>query len=234
MLVQAIDDANAEEEMARIQWSLNAPRHDWPATNLLLQGKPCLRAADIARRDWVVLDIDRKKPSGRRGLEPQILELCHTLRVEFDIPWPLVVSTGRGLNLYWRAGWDTEGEPDFHALCKGLDAAFGDDDISIDDASSPERGFKVPGTWAKKYAPPLPVFFYDIEHAVDKDTSPAVPQEKWRDLIDSLRGLGWLPEESRAPKSDGKGAPVAEGFDIYDFCDAYGIEILAEHGDRFA
>jgi len=36
-----------------------------------------------------------------------------------------------------------------------------------------------------------------------------------------------------ARPSIGFGAPVAEGFDIYDFCEAYDIEILAENGDRF-
>lgn len=224
-----VADADKEPGMARIQWSVNAPRTHWESRNMLEQGKSALHKADIARRDWVVLDIDRAPGLPSAG-ESEIHELCHNLLVEFEIPAPLVISTGRGLNLYWRAGWAIEGEPDFHALCRGLAACFNVEGISIDDASSPERGFKIPGTMARKTDDPAtwkPVYILNPDIA-----TPVVPQSAWQAVIESLRADGHIKAETRTARA-GFGAPVAEGFDIYGFCEAYSIEILAEYGDRF-
>jgi hypothetical protein len=224
--------ADNEPGMARIQWSLNAPRPHWESRNMLEQGKSALHKTDIARRDWVVLDIDRAPGLPPAG-EPEIHELCYNLLVEFEIPDPLVISTGRGLNLYWRAGWSIEGEPDFHALCRGLAACFNVEGISIDDASSPERGFKIPGTMARKTDDPAtwkPVYILNPDVA-----TPVVPQSAWQAVIDALRADGHIEEESTAQTSgDGsRGAPVSQDFDIYDFCEFFKIEILGERGDRF-
>ena len=59
-----------------------------------------------------------------------------------------------------------------------------------------------------------------------------VPQSAWQAVIESLRADGHIKAETRTARA-GFGAPVAEGFDIYGFCEAYSIEILAEYGDRF-
>src|SRR5271168_2721176 len=227
-----VTDADKEPGIARIQWSVNSPRPYWESNNMLERGKSALRKTDIVRRDWVVLDIDRAPGLPPAG-EPEIRELCHNLLVEFEIPAPLVISTGRGLNLYWRAGWEIEGEPDFHALCRGLAACFNVEGISIDDASSPERGFKIPGTMARKTDDPAT---WKLVYILNADVvTPVVPQSAWQAVIDALRADGHIEEESVAHTSgDGsRGAPVAEDFDFYDFCEFFDIEILSEHGDRF-
>ena len=80
-----VADADKEPGMARIQWSVNAPRTHWESRNMLEQGKSALHKADIARRDWVVLDIHRAPGLPSAG-ESEIHELCHNLLVEFKSP----------------------------------------------------------------------------------------------------------------------------------------------------
>jgi hypothetical protein len=227
LLFEAVADANSMPEIARIQWSINTPRSDWRVGNFLERGKSALCKADIAQRDWAFLDFDRAP--GASAMDEY--DMAHVLRylAEFGIPEPLLISSGRGLNSLWRAGWSIEAEPDFHVLCRGLADKFNDEYITVDDATSPERGAKIPGTQARKTDDPAawkPVSILNLNV-----TTPAVPQSAWQAVIDALRADGHVKNLVRP--SNGFGAPVAEGFDIYDFCEAYGIEILAEHGDRF-
>ncbi len=226
-LFEAVADANSMPEIARIQWSLNTPRSDWKIRNVLERGKSALCKVDISRRDWVFVDFDRAP--GFSAMDE--CDVAHVLRylAEFGIPEPLLISSGRGLNSLWRAGWSIEAEPDFHALCRALAHKFDDEYITVDDASSPERGTKIPGTMARKTDDPAawkPVYILNPDVA-----TPVVPQSAWQAVIDALRADGHVKELTRL--SNGFGAPVAEDFDIYDFCEAYDIEILAEHGDRF-
>jgi hypothetical protein len=142
------------------------------------------------------------------------------------------------LNLYWRAGWDIASEPDLHTLCRGLAAAFNNENITVDDVTSPERGFKVPGTFARKVDPGQPVYIYDLDYILGKGfprSIPAVPQERWQAVIDALRNDGWLDQEEAAAKTRGdgnRGAPMHEDFDFGDFCEFFNIEILSERGDK--
>lgn len=222
-----VAEADKEPGIARIQWSLNAPRLGWKARNVLERGKSALCKVDIAQRDWVFIDFDRAP--GFSAMDDY--DVANVLRflAEFGIPEPLLISSGRGLNALWRAGWSIEGEPDFHALCHGLADKFNDEYITVDDATSPERGAKIPGTMARKTDDPAtwkPVYILNPDVA-----TPVVPRSAWQQVIDALRADAHV--EKLAAPSNGLGAPVAEGFDIYDFCEAYDIEILAEHGDRF-
>lgn len=227
LLFENIADADREPGVCRVQWSLNTARSDWTARNLLERGKNALSKADIARRDWVFLDFDRAP--GFSAMDED--DVAHVLRylADFAIPGPLLISSGRGLNALWRGGWSIEAEPDFHLLCRGLADKFNDEYITVDDATSPERGAKIPDTMARKTDEPAawkPVYILNADVA-----TPAVPQSAWQAVIDALRADGHVKELARPSK--GFGAPVAEDFDIYDFCEAYNIEIIAEHGDRF-
>lgn len=218
--------ANTETEISRIQWSLNTPHSDWSARNMLESGKRALGKADIARREWVFIDLDRA-PGFSAMDEDDVAHVLHYLS-EFGIPTPLLISSGRGLNAFWRAGWNIDGEPDFHALCRGLAGKFNDKYIIVDDATSPERGAKIPGTMARKTDDPAtwkPVYILSPNVA-----TPAVPQRAWHAVIEDLRSGNHVKETVRP--SNCLGAPMDEDFDIDEFCDAYGIEILAERGDR--
>jgi hypothetical protein len=230
LLMQSIGDAIAEVEIARIQWSLNTPRPDWKVDNVLLQGKPCLRATDIVRRDWVFLDFDRPA-----GLEPMIG--WDVFPILANLGWlgvgnPLLVSSGRGINALFRAGWNFANETvDFHVLCRALAHKFNDEDLTIDDATSLERGCKVAGTMARKTDDEStwrPIVTLNPDASLTN-----TPQSAWQVVLDDLRKDGHVLPPKREFSSDGKGAPMAEGFDLCEFCEAYDIEILGDHGDRF-
>jgi hypothetical protein len=229
-LFENIADADREPGVCRVQWSLNTPRADWKVRNRLKRGNNALSKEDIVRRDWVFLDFDRPA-----GLEP--MNGRDLLPILANLGWlgvgnPLLVSSGRGINALFRAGWNVTDETvDFHVLCRALAHKFNDENLTIDDATSLERGCKVPGTMARK--------------TDDESTwrpvvmlNPGAPltdtlQSAWQAVLDDLRKDGHVLPPKREFSSDGRGAPTAEGFDIYDFCEAYAIEILSESGDRF-
>jgi hypothetical protein len=225
-----VADADKEPGVCRVQWSLNTPRADWKSRNRLERGNGALGKGDIVRRDWLFLDFDRPA-----GLEPMsgldVLPILANLG-SLGVSNPLLVSSGRGINALFRAGWNIADETvDFHVLCRALAHKFNDENLTIDDATSLERGCKVPGTTARKT---------DDESAwrqvvmLNPDAPLTnTPQSAWQAVLDDLRKDGHVLPPKREFSGDGKGAPMAEGFDIYDFCEAYDIEILSESGDRF-
>jgi hypothetical protein len=225
-----VADADKEPGVCRVQWSLNTPRADWKSRNRLERGKGALGKGDIVRRDWVFLDFDRPA-----GLEP--MNGWDVFPILANLGWlgvgnPLLISSGRGINALFRADWSVADETvDFHVLCRALARKFNDENLTIDDATSLERGCKVPGTMARKTDDERawrPVVMLNPDAPLT-DT----PQSAWQAVLDDLRKDGHVLPPKREFSNNGKGAPMAEDFDLYDFCEAYDIEILAEHGDRF-
>jgi hypothetical protein len=145
-LYENIDAAMQEPGMERIQWSINTIRDDYPVTNSLQPGGSAVGKADIAWRDYVYVDFDLK--TGPSLDERDIAEPLRYLK-GFGSSSPVIVSSGRGLNVLFKAGWKLAEETvDVAAFLKSLAIMFaGNARFAIDPATaSPERGIRVPGT----------------------------------------------------------------------------------------
>lgn len=94
----------------------------------------------------------------------------------------------------------------------------------MDDATSPERGVKVPGTFARKDKD-RPVALLGVLRTsgekgdkVTMDGEPLpIPQERWTVLLEALRADGFKGARRKAGRYDGKGARMHPDFELESF-----------------
>ena len=114
---------------------------------------------EIARRRWLLIDVDAKRPTGISSSESEhneALKRASTIASFLSLygfPQPMINDSGNGCHLMYRI--DEENSPEvrdeIQTFLHALAAMFSDDKCDIDKSVfNAARIWRLPGTWAKK------------------------------------------------------------------------------------
>jgi hypothetical protein len=120
--------------------------------------------ADIAHRDWLLIDIDRVKPTGAKHRYPAgIDEIKHAVALgksiescmaEYGWPQPVRVFSGNGIHAYYplsKLPNDDDAADLLKRLLRGLASEFDNEHVEVDTSvHNASRLTKVIGTIARK------------------------------------------------------------------------------------
>ncbi len=140
---------------AGVYWTLNPLRPGMPVDK-------AARVADVVRRRWLLLDIDRRKTKENKKLSATRTEkdaakalalLCADFLAGIGWPAPVLIDSGNGWHLLYRIDLPADAVSQerlrllLRALAARLDTVEADIDQAVHDAV---RISKLPGTWARK------------------------------------------------------------------------------------
>ena len=144
---------------------LNDYCRDWPQYGRIIQAERTASDGDIARREWLLIDIDPKRPSGvsatdeekdkARTVADAILKLYDIEIPSIDyFPNPkIIMDSGNGYHLLWRCDMENtqESTRTVRDFLQTLNTEFGTADADVDTSvHNASRISKLPGTWARK------------------------------------------------------------------------------------
>jgi Virulence-associated protein E len=196
---------------------------------------------------WLDIDV---RPDGKYKTDAAAITALHAFIQQHELPYPIIVSSGSGLHVYWpldRTLTREEWEP----YAQGLKQLCADHGLHADPARTADIAsiLRVPGTRNNKYVPPRavqvdPAFLLQIEpytldrfkvfldHTTTKKTTPT-HRAAGRELPKSLTELLGEPPEhirNRSPRRSLTALALA-GLDELierelDYPPSYGADIL--------
>lgn len=189
---------------------LNDYCRDWPQYGKILKGVKTASDADIARRSWVLVDIDPIRPSGVSATEnekAQARDVADKVLKLYDIGFPnpkLILDSGNGVHLLWRAEMENNRDNSdilrcfLHTLKGVFNTPGADVDTSV---FNPARISKLPGTWARKGddTPNRPHRMSKILKVVPDDNCDSLIADDLKAMIDHFTPD--MPEVSEMPEN---------------------------------
>ena len=193
---------------------------------LLAKPKATTSDSDIARRRWLLVDLDPERPSDTNSTDAQKAAASNRMRAVFrylrdeGFHDPVVADSANGFHLYYAI--DLDNTPETHQLVsdllKVLDMLFSDELVKVDTSVfNASRIAKIIGTKSNKGTdtPDQPQRFSKFLY---------IPDEIKVTEIAYLRKVaGYLPHEEEPDRFNGYGR---ESFDIEGFIQRYGIEVV--------
>lgn len=218
-----INDCIHDETVERIGWTVNSTVGGFAGvTNDMQRSRGSIGAASMGWREFMYVDFDA---NGDPLCLDDIREPLAFVQ-SFTAAKPILIHTGRGIAALWRtASWRLADERfDAKAGLAALAAKFENSRFMIDKMSySPERTVRVPGSWNRRGTDQYPVMLLSKGNG-------ACIQNEWAAIQEAL--LEYVPKPRKA-NPEGPGAPLDDDFDFDAFCSHFGIEIIAQHGDRY-
>jgi hypothetical protein len=197
------------------------------ASNKLIEAQRNASTADkdIARRRWVFIDLDVRRPSGISSTEPEhqaALERAREIAAWLArCNWssPVLADSGNGAHLLYQVDLPAADNELLHRVLKTLDMVRSDDRVKVDTTTcNPARIVKLYGTPARK-----------------GDSTPDRPHRLAR-LLDVPKDLEHVPEgrlEEIAEFMAAQGGPQPDqasrgGFDVRERLSHWGLEVMRE------
>ena len=193
--------------------------------NIVQKPKSTTSDTDIARRRWILIDLDPKRPSDTNSTNEQLessklrmKEVYKYLRDE-GFNAPVVALSGNGYHLYYSI--DLDNTPETNKLVsdflKALDMLFSDDVVQIDTSVfNASRIAKIIGTKSNKGSdtPRQPQRFSTFLHVPDKIVETGI------EYIRKIAEI--LPEKEAPSRFNGYST---ESFDLEAFIAKHNIKI---------
>lgn len=161
-IINALREFPDYDSTKGVYYTLNPLRdycRQWPQYGRIIQADKTANDADIARREWLLIDIDPKRPSGVSATDEEKKragEIAGSI-LKFDaLSSPkIIIDSGNGYHLIWRYDMvNTQEYADLvHDFLRTLKGAYDTDRADIDGTVfNASRISKLPGTWARKGA----------------------------------------------------------------------------------
>lgn len=214
--------ANAYMTLNRLNEACYARKHQ---DRFLEYVSPTVGDQDIVGYEWLLVDLDPRRPSGTSATREQVLASRDTARriLAFlrDRGWnePIVAASGNGTHLLYRLA--LEANPERRGLVrdclKVLNMLFADAGMDVDLSTFNEsRTCKLYGTVARKGA-----HTEKYPHRLSRILqAPEEPQVTPAAFLESL--VKMLPAEEKPQKYNGY---HPAGFDLQAWIDAHGIAV---------
>ena len=172
-IIKELQSFSESDSVKGVYYTLNPLREDcrrWPQYGHIVQATKTAKDSDIARREWLLIDIDPKRPSGVSATDEEkerAKDVADNVLKLYDIDLPdgnyfprpkMIVDSGNGYHLLWRYEMEnTQGDTDLvHDFLRTLKGAYDTDRADIDaTVFNASRISKLPGTWARKGADTL-------------------------------------------------------------------------------
>ena len=140
--------------------SLNDACHDRKHRDTFMEyAKPTVSDNDIVGYDWLLIDLDPKRPAGTSSTDEQVIASRETAKrimqylLERGWPDPVIGHSGNGTHLLYRIELSTERKNLLQDALKALNMLFSDSVIDVDMTTfNPGRICKLYGTVARKGA----------------------------------------------------------------------------------
>lgn len=171
---------------------------------------------DVTGRDWLLVDIDPKRPAGISATDTEhnaALELAKVIRAALaqeGWPTPILADSGNGAHLLYRIGLPADDGALVQSCLKAIAFRFGTHDLDIDlSVFNPARIVKLYGTVAGKgdNTPERP---HRVARMLDApEVCDVVPIERLRGLADSV------PLESPVAAGMSRGRHMVNG-EVFD------------------
>lgn len=178
---------------------------------------------DIIGYDWLLVDVDPKRPAGTSSTNEQLKGSRETAKRILEYlkgrGWydPIVAHSGNGTHLVYSVALSTERKELLHNVLKALGMLFSDDRMDIDLTTfNPSRICKLYGTVARKGAntEKWPHRLSKILRVPEKIEN--IPLALLEDLVKIL------PQEEKPQKYNGYNPG---SFDLQSWIDRHGVEV---------
>jgi hypothetical protein len=143
-----VNPISPESRTARSHHPLNVPR---------LKGTRSASDSEIQRVAWYPIDIDPVRESGTASTDAQLAEAHATMerlrtdRANEGWPEPIIICSGNGYHLLYKAEGSTENSIDWKGALRALAARFDTPTIKIDPTvCNPSRILRLPGFYNRK------------------------------------------------------------------------------------
>ena len=169
-IINALREFPDYDSIKGVYYTLNPLKdycRQWPQFGRIIQADKTANNEDIARREWLLVDIDPKRPSGVSATDEEkerAKDVADNVLKLYDLDLPdgnyfprpkMIVDSGNGYHLIWRYEMEnTQGNADLvHDFLRALKGAYDTDRADIDGTVfNASRISKLPGTWARKGA----------------------------------------------------------------------------------
>ncbi|MBR5397643.1 MAG: AAA family ATPase [Bacteroidales bacterium] len=185
----------------------------WPQYGRIIQADKTASDVDIARREWLLVDIDPKRPSGvsatdeekdnARFVADAILKLYDIEIPSIDyFPNPkIIVDSGNGYHLLWRCDMENtqESAQVVRTFLQTLNTAFGTVDADVDTSVyNASRISKLPGTWARKGldSQERPHRMSRVLKVIPDDSTDTIIADDFKAVIDHFSHQGSIVSET--------------------------------------
>ena len=212
--------ANAYMTLNRLNEACYARDHH---DQFLEYASPTAGDNDVIGYDWLLVDVDPKRPAGTSSTNEQLKESRETAKRILEYlkgrGWndPIIAHSGNGTHLVYKISLSTERKELLHNVLKALAMLFSDDRMDIDLTTfNPSRICKLYGTVARKGA--------NTEkwpHRLSKILKVPDRLEEIRpELLEDLVTI--LPQAEKPEKYNGYNP---ENFDLQEWIDRHGVEV---------
>lgn len=191
---------------------------------LIEQATPTTSDTDITAYEWLMIDVDPKRPAGTSSSDEQIeqskIKANHVFKFLRSRGWsdPIVALSGNGTHLLYAVGLanNPENQKLMQQCLLTLDMLFSDDQVQIDlKTFNPSRICKLYGTMAKKGRSTT-----DRPHRMSKIVRARKIEQTDKTLLQSLVAL--LPQEQKPAKYNGYNP---RSFDLEDWIYKHGLNV---------
>ncbi len=186
--------------------------------------EPTTSDSDITDYEWLMIDLDPKRPSGTSSSEEELNKAkalgnkIYQFMAEKGFEKPVTALSGNGIHLLYKLNMPNSDASKslIEKTLKTLDVYFSTDEISVDCSNfNPARTCKLYGTLAQK----------GIDDADRKHRMSYVvgnPSEiKPTDAVYFMNLLNMMPHEPEKPQNYNKFNP--KGFDVGEWLTKYGL-----------
>lgn len=230
-LIKALKDASLRiHENANAYMTLNCLNdacHDRKHRDRFVEyAKPTVSDNDIVGYDWLLIDLDPKRPAGTSSTDEQVTASRETAKrimrylLERGWPDPVVGHSGNGTHLLYKIELSTERKNLLQDALKALNMLFSDNVIDVDMTTfNPGRICKLYGTVARKGASTEKRPHRMSKIKMVPEEIKTVPVELIETLADAL------PKQETPQKYNGYN-PGA--FNLQEWIDAHEIQVSAK------
>ena len=187
---------------------------------------PTVSDNDIDGYDWMLIDVDPKRPAGTSSTKEQVLGSRDTAKKIYaylrDRGWPdpVIGHSGNGTHLIYKLSLLPDRKPLIESCLKALNMLFADDRMDVDQVTfNPSRICKLYGTVARKgtSTEKRPHRMSRILH---------VPEQIEKVSLEYLQSLAAILPQKDAPQKYNGYNPG--GFDLQAWIDSHHVPVTAK------